>query len=147
MAMRRLCEALLGGTPFPLYGDGSQSRDFTHVSDAVDATLRAALGRRPGAVYNVGGGHEATLAEVITCSRTWPVAPPCSTAARPARRRAAHGADTARARADLGWMPRVGLREGLRSPLEWVAARARRPRSGRPWSRRMTRAARLREAA
>ena len=49
MAMRKLCEALLDGASFPLYGDGSQSRDFTHVADAVDATFRAGLAARPGA--------------------------------------------------------------------------------------------------
>jgi len=121
MAMRRLCEALLGGTPFPLYGDGSQSRDFTHVSDAVDATLRAALAEAPAPVYNIGGGHEATLAEVITTLEDL-----AGRAAVLDRHPVQRGdvrrtsADTARARADLGWTPSVGLREGLFSALEWV---------------------------
>jgi nucleoside-diphosphate-sugar epimerase len=124
MAMRRLCEGLLDGSTFPLYGDGSQSRDFTHVADAVDATYRAALAHDPAPIYNVGGGHEATLAEVISVLE--------GLAARTAvldrrpdqvgdvRRTAA---DTARARADLGWSPTIGLAEGLRSQLDWVMAR------------------------
>ena len=45
--MRKLCEALLDGAPFALYGDGAQSRDFTHVADAVDAAFRAALADGP----------------------------------------------------------------------------------------------------
>ena len=51
MAIRRLCGAALDGTAFPLTGDGRQSRDFTHVDDAVDATVRAAsaLVAEPGA--------------------------------------------------------------------------------------------------
>ncbi|MDX6722812.1 MAG: UDP-glucuronate 4-epimerase [Solirubrobacteraceae bacterium] len=124
MAMRRLCEALLGGMSFPLYGDGSQSRDFTHVADAVDATYRAALARDPAPIYNVGGGHEATLAEVISVLEHL-----AGRAAVLDRRPAQAGdvlrtaAETSRARRDLGWAPIVGLEEGLRSQLDWVATR------------------------
>ena len=124
MAMRKLCEALIDGASFPMYGDGSQSRDFTHVADAVDATFRAGLNERVAPIYNVGGGHEATLAEVVGLleelsgetavldrrpDRVGDVKRTC--------------ADTTRAREDLGWAPSVGLREGLRSQLEWVRAR------------------------
>jgi nucleoside-diphosphate-sugar epimerase len=124
MAMRKLCEALLDGAPFPLYGDGSQSRDFTHVADAVDATFRAGLAPDVRAVYNVGGGHEATLSEIVALLE--------ELAGRDAvldRRPAQAGdvkrtsADTACAREDLGWQAGVGLREGLRSQLEWVRGR------------------------
>ena len=124
MAMRKLCEALLDGASFPLYGDGSQSRDFTHVADAVDATFRAGFAPDTAPIYNVGGGHEATLAEVIALLE--------DIAGRPAvldRRPAQAGdvtrtsADTTRAEADLGWQPSVGLREGLRSQFDWVSAR------------------------
>jgi UDP-glucuronate 4-epimerase len=126
MAMRKLCEALVDGAPFPLYGDGRQSRDFTHVADAVEATFRAALAPDPAAIYNVGGGHEATLAEIVALleelsGRT------AVLDRRPAQngdvRRTA--ADTSRALADLAWSPSVGLREGLRSELDWVRARRR----------------------
>jgi UDP-glucuronate 4-epimerase len=124
MAMRKLCEALLDGAPFPLYGDGSQSRDFTHVADAVDATFRAGLADEPRAIYNVGGGHETTLSEIVALLE--------ELSGRDAvldRRAAQSGdvrrtaADTSRARADLGWEPGIGLREGLRSQLDWVQAR------------------------
>ena len=42
MAMHRLIEAALDGTPFPMYGDGSQTRDFTFVDDIVEANILAA---------------------------------------------------------------------------------------------------------
>ncbi len=124
MAMRRLCEALLDGTRFPVYGDGRQSRDFTHVADAVDATYRAAVAAEVAPIYNIGGGHEATVVEIIAILEElagrravleW----------RPAQRGdvARTCADTSHARADLGWTPQVTLREGLRSELEWVRAR------------------------
>jgi nucleoside-diphosphate-sugar epimerase len=126
MAMRKLCEALLDGASFPMFGDGSQSRDFTHVADAVDATFRAALASDPAPIYNVGGGHEATLAEVVALLEDLSGAEALLDR-RPDRvgdvRRTS--ADTSRARADLGWQPSVGLREGLSSQLDWVRARRR----------------------
>ena len=126
MAMRILCESLLDGTPFPLYGDGQQSRDFTHVADAVDATYRSGLADDAAAIYNVGGGHEATLADVIAMLEELAgreaVLDRRPDQAGDVRRTAAQ---TTRAETDLGWGPSVGLREGLRSELDWVGARRR----------------------
>jgi nucleoside-diphosphate-sugar epimerase len=126
MAMRKLCEALLDGASFPMFGDGSQSRDFTHVADAVDATFRAGLASDPAPIYNVGGGHEATLAEVVELLEDL-AGEKALLDRRPDRigdvRRTS--ADTTRAQTDLGWQPSVGLREGLRSQLDWVRARRR----------------------
>ena len=124
MAMRRLCEAAFGGPRFRLFGDGTQSRDFTYVDDAVDATVRAMTAGDPGPVLNVGGGQEATMNEVIAIIE----------------RHAGHTidvervegqrgdvvrtcADTTRARRRLGWQPATDLATGLRSELDFVAAR------------------------
>jgi nucleoside-diphosphate-sugar epimerase len=127
MALRRICEALAGGPAFPLLGDGGQSRDVTHVADAAEATVRAATAAEVAEVYNVGGGQEASLAELM--------AELAALAGRPVpvlRRDPAPGdvrhtaADTSRIRRDLGWRPRVRLREGLAGELAWVRARAGR---------------------
>jgi UDP-glucuronate 4-epimerase len=127
MALERIVEALAAGTPFELYGDGSQSRSFTYVGDAVAATI-AAMERAPaGATYNVGGGEEATMREAIaTLERIagrrldLRVGPP---AAGDVRRTSA---DVSRIRADLGWEPRVGLEDGLREQWSWAATRIAR---------------------
>lgn len=121
MAIRRLCEAALGGPPFELSGDGSQSRDFTYVDDAVDATVRALRAERPGGVLNIGGGYEATMLTVIAMLTSM------TGMALPIRRGHVQvgdvrrtGADTGRARRRLGWAPQTGLLDGLRSELAWV---------------------------
>lgn len=126
MAFRRLCEAVAADGTFPLYGDGGQSRDFTYVADAVDATLRAGVVADPRAIYNVGGGQEATMEEVIAL-----LAELADRPVRIDRRSAERGdvrrtsADTTSARETLGWQPTTGLRDGLAAELEWVLARSR----------------------
>lgn len=124
MAMRRLCEAAVGDSLFQLFGDGSQSRDFTHVSDAVEATLLAARADRPPPVINVGGGQEATLSEVIDIISLLSDRSPAIEAGEAQRgdvRRT--GADTTLARRCLGWEPQVNLEDGLRTQVDWVQAR------------------------
>lgn len=118
-------DALRRGRSPELHGDGSQSRDFTFVADAVEATIRAgvaAAARCAGGVYNVAGGVEHTLTEVLTVlGEMLGVDLP-----------AAHGprrlgdvdrtfADITAAGRDLDWKPVVGLREGLARTIAWMA--------------------------
>jgi UDP-glucose 4-epimerase len=65
MVVPRFVAAALRGEPVPVYGDGTQSRCFLHVLDAVDALVR--LERTPqavGEVFNVGSTHPVTIAEL-----------------------------------------------------------------------------------
>ena len=123
MAFARMTSALVEGRPFELYGDGSRSREFTYVADAVRATT-AAAGAPAGAVYNVGGGSEATMDEAIAALERVAgreLAVDRGPAAAGDMRRTA--ADTSRIRAELGWAPTTGLEDGLRLQWEWAAAR------------------------
>jgi len=124
MAFTRLLEALAEGAPFEIYGDGTQSRDFTYVDDAVEATI-AAMQRAPAnAVYNVGGGTEATLRDVITLCEGIAGsnlnARFTDKAAGDVRRTAA---DTSRIRGELGWLPKKRLEDGLRAQWQAVVRR------------------------
>jgi len=123
MAFARIISALLSGHPFSVYGSGEQSRDFTFVDDAVEATI-AAMERGPDAlVYNVGGGSETTLngaialCETLAETRLDVVNEPV---ARGDVRRT--GADTTLIRSQLGWRPKTSLAEGLAAQV--AAARA-----------------------
>ena len=124
MAFQRFAAAALAGLPAPLHGDGSHVRDFTFVDDVVDATVAAA--DRGEGLYNVGGGSPASLNDALRHIGEIVGAPvplvPQSTARGHVR---STWADTTRARRDLGWMPRVGLREGLE--LQIAALRAPSP--------------------
>ena len=122
MAFARILQALQDREPFEVYGDGSQSRSFTYVADAVEATVAAMDAGR--GVYNVGGGAEASLLDAIAVAervsgltldlRT-------TTAAAGDVRRTA--ADTARIGDELGWQARTGLEDGLRAQWEWASTR------------------------
>ena len=123
MAFARVVAALVGGTPFEVYGDGGQSRSFTYVADAVEATITAAAASA-GSTYNVGGGSEATLREAIAelesisgRSLDQRAAPSASGDMRRTR------ADTSLIARDLGWEATTALEDGLRAQWEWAAAR------------------------
>jgi nucleoside-diphosphate-sugar epimerase len=110
MAFTRMVTCLAEGRPFELYGDGSQSRSFTYVEDAVEATI-ATMERAPqGAVYNVGGGTEVSMLEAVQRPRRE------GDAARTA-------ADTTRIRTELGWEPVTSFEDGLAAQWRWAAAR------------------------
>ncbi len=128
MAFARVVDALARGDSFELYGDGSQSRSFTFVADVVAATVAAMEGGAAGAVYNVGGGTEATMRDAIATLEAISDRA-LDLAVRPAapgdvRRTAAH---TQRIERDLGWHATTGLADGLRAQWEWASVRVAAP--------------------
>ena len=120
--------AAIEGRPLLVHGDGQQTRDFTYVDDAVDATLLAAIApRAEGEVFNVGTGIETSvndLARLIGEAVDRPVA--IEHIDRRdidnIRRRVVN---IEKARRMLRWGPQVTLRDGLRRTAEWIARQAR----------------------
>lgn len=124
MAIRRICEAAYGGPDYRLFGDGTASRDFTYVHDAVWATIRAAVARNPSPVLNVGGGEEASIAHIISLVEALTgYRLPVETTAAQSGDVSRTVADTSRARRELGWAPTVRIAEGVCAELGWVRAR------------------------
>jgi nucleoside-diphosphate-sugar epimerase len=121
MAIQRLVAAADGGHPFPMYGDGTQIRDFTFVGDAADANCRAALlpDVAPGTVLNVCSGSPVTLLDVIQAVEEATGAP-----VRIERGRAAPGdvrrtgGSLDRISTTLGWQPRWSLRDGIAAQVD-----------------------------
>jgi dTDP-glucose 4,6-dehydratase len=112
--------------PITVFGDGSQTRSFQYISDLVEGVwlLMQRGGNEP---VNIGNPHEMTLLELakrilrLTGSRSEIVFRPLPEDDPKVRQ-----PDIGRARAQLGWEPRVDTDEGLRLTLDWFRARLQR---------------------
>ena len=105
----------LGGVPFTVVGDGSQTRDFTFVSDVASAFVATAKSNISGEIMNVGSGHTYAvnrLVELLGGEKTFiprrPGEPDCTFA------------DTSKIRARVGWQPSVPLEQGVSRMLEVI---------------------------
>jgi UDP-glucuronate 4-epimerase len=123
MAFSIFCHGILRDEPVRIFGDGAQTRDFTFVEDVVKATRSAAVAPVAGQVFNIGGGSQVRLDAAIGIIE--------ELAGRALRvERAAQeqgdvrdtGADTTRARRELGFEPGVDLDVGLSLQFEWTNA-------------------------
>jgi UDP-glucuronate 4-epimerase len=125
MAFARFVRAALRGGEMPLLGDGQQTRDFTYVGDAAEATAVALERARPDTTYNVAGGRPVVLADALRLLAAALGREP-ELAERPpdAREPRSTAADLGRARRELGWTPRTPLELGLRRQVEHAAALA-----------------------
>ncbi len=123
MGFHKFIEAMLDGRSIPVFGDGSQTRDFTFITDAVEANIKAMADGVVG-VFNVGGGSRVTLNDVLTTLGEIAGAPP-----KIERRPTEAGdvkhtwAETSRANGELGFAPKVALRDGLAAQFAWHRAR------------------------
>lgn len=125
MAFSRLISAALYGQPFSLFGDGSQTRDFTYVDDVVSAMCAAAQSTWTG-VANIGGGSRISMAEVIGILEQL-VGRPVKTVGFPTQLGDVKdtAADTTLARHAFGYVPTTNLTEGLAHMIEAEMSRLR----------------------
>jgi UDP-glucuronate 4-epimerase len=119
MAFTRFIEAALEDRSVQIYGDGEQVRDFTYVDDCITATIAASESGVPGGVYNIAGGTQATVLDVLGILE--------GLLGREVRREHHEaiagdarrtGADTTRARNDLGYAPKTSLEAGIQKQLD-----------------------------
>lgn len=122
MAIHKFVNAIFKRDEIPVFGDGTQTRDFTYIDDAVEANILAAKANNDlvGEVFNIGGGSRISVNELIEIMGditekkakiknidkqkgdvrdTW--------------------ADVNKAKADLGWIPKVKIEEGLKKFVDW----------------------------
>ena len=119
----------LAGKALPIYGDGSNIRDWLYVEDHADALLlvveKGALGRS----YNIGGCNERSNLDLVQtlCAILDDLRPKSDgsyadqitfVADRPGHD-ARYAIDPARIRDELGWQPSVSVEEGLRKTVQW----------------------------
>lgn len=119
----------LAGKPLPIYGDGSNIRDWLFVEDHADALLLVVEQGKLGRSYNIGGENEQTNLELVKtlCAILDDVRPKASgsyadqitfVTDRPGHD-ARYAIDPTRIREELGWRPSVTVEEGLRQTVQW----------------------------
>ena len=123
MAIHKFVKAISNEEEITVFGDGTQTRDFTFVDDAVEANLLAAENNIIGEVFNIGGGSRISVNVLIdeierligknakikyiekqkgNVRDTW--------------------ADLNKASELLNWTPKVDISAGLKSFVEWFTS-------------------------
>jgi len=120
MGIYKFIDSALNDRPVCIFGDGSQSRDFTYVDDVVGATLAASNQPFSHAAFNISGGEIKTVNQVLneieiilgkSLTREYVAAP---------RGDQLHtSAITQKARDILSWNPKVGFSAGLAKQINW----------------------------
>lgn len=119
----------LAGKPLPIYGDGSNIRDWLYVEDHADALLLVVRQGQVGRSYNIGGENERTNLQLVqTICAILDRLRPRETGAyadlitfvtdRPGHD-ARYAIDPTRIRTELGWRPSVSVEEGLERTVRW----------------------------
>jgi UDP-glucose 4-epimerase len=118
------CARMLMGERPVIYGDGTQTRDYVYIGDAVAAFLAAADQGRPG-IWNIGTAVETSvldLAGLIGRAAGSSINPEFAPARPGELQRSALAVE--RTRRDLGWTAAVSLADGVRAVYEWIEAGA-----------------------
>jgi UDP-glucose 4-epimerase len=119
----------LDGQALRIFGDGSQTRDFTFVSDAVEATVAAVEKDPKGRVFNIASGSETTVLKLAETIRTIADSQSeiefCPPLVGDIPRSVA---DTTRARNELGYSAKTSLEQGLSETIQWLTRERRAKR-------------------
>jgi len=121
MAIAPFAKSILAGAPITVFGDGSSSRDYTYVSDVVDGFIRGLDAPNPFGIYNLAGGRAVSLNDLIAALES-ATGKKAQVTRLPMQRGDVErtSADLTKARAELGYAPKVSLEEGLRRTVAWV---------------------------
>jgi UDP-glucose 4-epimerase len=121
MAFHRFIKAVILGEEIEVYGTGEQTRDFTFISDAVDANTAALSDGVNGEAYNVGGGSRIKLIDCIRIIEEISGKKAKLRFGESQRGDARHTyADVSKAEKDFRYSPAVGIREGLTQHYNWL---------------------------
>lgn len=121
MAINKFVRAITRGDEITIYDDGNQMRDFTYVSDIIDANIAALESSIEGNVFNVGGSSEVKINVLIE-----KISQILGKDARVIHAEKQKGdarftrADVSKAKEHLGWKPKIDLDHGLAKYIEWT---------------------------
>ncbi len=121
MAFHRFFHSIIEGKDIEIFGDGSQTRDFTYVEDIVRATFSAFEKGVSGAIYNLGGGENIPLLNLLKIMEEVTGKKIKVSFKEREKGDAPHTwADYSKTKRDLGYTPKVKLKEGLSNQWEWT---------------------------
>jgi UDP-glucose 4-epimerase len=120
MAINKFVTAILEGKEILIFGDGKQRRDFTYISDVVDANILASESSETGKAFNIGGGSDISVNDLISL-----ISELAETPANIRYTETQKGdvrdtlADTHSSMEYLHWAPQVNIKEGLTRYIQW----------------------------
>ena len=106
----------LANKPLTIVGNGTQTRDFIHVKDIVHAMLKAALSKKIGKIYNVGGGKEIKVNKIAKLIGGKKIHIP----KRPGEPNRSL-ADISKIKNDLNWQPEITIEKGINELLQNIS--------------------------
>jgi len=111
----------LTGQPLSIFGDGEQTRDYTFITDAVDATILAAVHPMAyGDVFNVGTCVETSVNKLVQIiSETIPGCQVVNVPERDIDNIRRRMIDIEKIHQRLGWVPKVGMQKGMERTINW----------------------------
>jgi UDP-glucuronate 4-epimerase len=120
LAIHKFAQLMADGSLVPVFGDGTNGRDYTYVDDIVEGIVRATARVRGFRIWNLGGSAPVLLNDLVAkLAQGLGVAPRLDRLPRQLGDVDRTWADVARAAEDLGWAPRTGFDAGLARFLEW----------------------------
>ena len=120
MAIHKFVKAIFKGDEITVFGDGSQTRDFTFVDDAVEANILAAESDSVGEVFNIGGGSRISVNDLVT-----EIEKIVGNKARMKYIEKQKGdvldtwADVSKAEKKMNWNTKINIHYGLRNYIKW----------------------------
>jgi len=122
MAFHIFGKALLKNNPIHIFGNGKQSRNFTHVEDIVNANISAALSDFEGEIYNIGGEKEGiTINQSIDLMQEYLNIKGNIIYDNKVKGDVKHtSADITKAKKELKYNPNVSFKDGLKRELKWL---------------------------
>ena len=105
----------LANKPLTIVGNGNQTRDFIHVYDLVNGIIKAALSKKVGKIYNIGGGQEIKVNKIAKLIGGKKIHIP----RRPGEPNRSL-ADITKIKKDLNWQPKIKIEEGVKDLLSKI---------------------------
>lgn len=120
MAIYKFVKAILNNEKIPIFGDGTQTRDFTFVDDVVEANILATESNITGEIFNIGGSSKISVGELI--KKIEEILGKKAIIENIEKQKGDVKdtvADISKAEKILKWKPKIGINKGLEKYLKW----------------------------